>query len=293
MKVAVCYVNPIEFHGTHLTLRNDYEISRGLTERLIGRLQKRIPNIEVSSVHDIQKGCDAAKGPGTEQTSLSELRQTILTTCEEIERSRPDFVLFMTFHGSPKHARAIQSGVSYFKRRGIPAYNPFNLMLKMVRDYHPSVADGVALLIPDRHFAEEWQKRMPEDFHGGLFETSVMLACDPTKVDPNYKNQPDCPQWKIPFVLKSIIGLTRTIGFDTFSRDLSLIADAVSWVRTEPYYGYTSAPRYATAEIGEFFIGKFMPDYEKYFLEILQGRGTSPKPVLQWTTLISPDGGSV
>ena len=287
MKIAVCYVNPIEFHGTHLTLKNDYEISRGLTERFIRRLQEKNPKIEVSSVFDVPKGCDPAKGPGTEFTTLRELKSAVLQKCEEIEQTKPDFVLFMTFHGSPKHARGIQAGVKYFKRLGIPAYNPFNLVMKKVRDYDPSMVDGITKTMPDQEFAKKWQVRLQEDFHGGLFETSIMLALDPTKVDPKYKTQPDCPDRNFPFFFKAIIALTNAVGLKTFSRELHLVADTLTWVNQTPYYGYTSAPRFASAEIGEYFVSIFMEDYEKEFYEILRGKAISPKPVLQWTTVLS------
>jgi creatinine amidohydrolase len=286
MKVAVIYVNPIEYHGPHLPLKTDYEISNGLKRELLPRLQKKFPQIDVVRTVEIHRGCDPAHGPGTEFTSMKELKKIVIDACTTLLKEfRPDFVLFMTFHGAPKHAAAVQAGVDYFTKENVPAYNPFNLVLKRLRDYEPSFAEPMLPLISDPSFRAHYRDHVPQDFHGGLFESSVLMSLHPTLVKSLHQELPDCEERKLSRGLKLIVGFFRVIGLKKFSCELAIGFDAIAWARSPSYRGYTGAPRFASIQIGNYFVNLILEDYENGFYRMINENQPSPAPILQWSTV--------
>lgn len=286
-RVALIYVNPIEYHGPHLPLTTDYDISRGLWERLRGELARGGIEPQVTSLHEIHRGCDPVRGPGSEQTTLAELERLVLAASRTAEQEHPDLVLFLTFHGAPKHAAAIEAGIAYLDSRGIRAYNPFNFVMRRLRDYDPSWAEGVAPLIPDRYYREYWLEHAPMDFHGGLQETSILLALNPERVSTDWQRTPDCPDRFMPGPFKLVIALLRALGQETAAREVAIAGDATAWARHPTFLGYTGKPRYATAEIGEALVDILLRDYVSGFHAVLDGAERSPKPILQWTVRLS------
>ena len=283
MKLTVIYVNPVEYHGPHLPLTTDYEISRGLTGALLARLKIKNPAIEITRSIEIHEGCEPAPGPGSVSTSLKDLKQKIKTQCKTLLiTEQPDLVLFMTFHGAPKHAAAIQSGVEFFETQGIRVLNPFNFTITRLRDYEPVLAEPVAQFIPDASFALHFIEHLPEDFHGGLFETSVLMKLNPDSVKANHRDLPDCEDRVLSPFWKLAIAFFHGIGFRTFAKELRIGADALGWMTSPKYAGYTGAPRFASPEIGNHFVEMILKDYENGFWQVAEAKALSPKPILQW-----------
>jgi creatinine amidohydrolase len=284
MKLALIYVNPVEYHGPHLPLQTDFEISKGLGQALLERMRPHFPQLEITHSIEIHRGCDPAHGPGSEFTKLNDLQAIVVKESKKIlEGAKPDLVIFLTFHGAPTHAAAIEAGVRFFAKQGVKVYNPFNQILKKLRDYDPTLADPMLPLIPDEAFRQHYRQHLPADFHGGLFETSVLLHLNAEAVKPLHKNLPDCEDRKISLGWKFLIGFTRAVGLKTFSRDLALGADALGWMKLKSYPGYTGAPRLATPEIGQYFTGVILNDYAEGFLKVVNENHPSPAPILQWT----------
>jgi creatinine amidohydrolase len=288
MKVAVIYVNPIEYHGPHLPLTTDFEISRGIFNRLLPRLQAAEPNLQVIHSREIHRGCDPAHGPGTESTSMKDLKKIVIETTDSILRElKPDVVLFMTFHGAPTHSAAIEAGVRYVESSGIKAYNPFNLVLKRMRDYDPEWVKPAASFIEEEAFRKKFLDTLPQDFHGGLFETSALMCLSPDSVKVNHRDLPDCEDRKIGIGWKALIALTRVLGLKTLSRELAIGADAIGWATSKTYAGYTGAPRLANPQIGNYVMDQIiLKDYEQGFFKVARKGEKSPRPIMQWTTYL-------
>ncbi len=280
-KVAVIFVNPIEYHGPHLTLKNDYYISMGLFDGFRQKITEKGSSFTFQ-IYEIHQGSSPAPGKESIHTPLAEMRKIILKTCEKVKSEETDFVLWMTFHGAPSHAAAIESGVRYFQNKKIPTYNPFNLVMQRFRDYQPEWVRPFVNFIPDKTYGEKWINELPKDFHAGLVETSIMMALDPSKVLPIYRSLPDCPGRTISFLWKVLIGVTKVLGFKDFSNELLLGADGYYWNKMKPHLGYTGAPRLASAEFGQQLVAIFLEDYERNFWPVLAGHTQSPKPVFQW-----------
>jgi creatinine amidohydrolase len=288
-RVDVLFVNPIEYHGPHLPLTTDYEISLGLFREMKKRLSITHPSISWGEPKIIQKGCNPAPGPGSERTSLEDLNSDVIRVCDEFlaAEKKPDFVLFMTFHGAPRHAAAIERGIRYLRDKGIKSFNPFNLALLKLRDYEPSWVKPFIHLIEDKVYAEKWMRRLPEDFHGGTFETSLIQLFAPEKIGVDPKTVPDCPDrkpgllWKAPLVPLRILKISTGVAAPL--NEWKLAIDAVHWENDPGYLGYTGSPRYASAALGRELSEVLLGDYLRTFDEIVSGKKESPKPILQWT----------
>ena len=288
--IPVIFVNPVEFHGPHLPLSTDYDISLGLFRDMEKALTKTHPEIQFLLRPPIQKGCNPATGPGSERTNMAVLSDMLRKECEnildEMKEYLPRHVLFMTFHGAPRHAAAIESAIEFLRTKNIQAYNPFNLSLIKLRDYNPEWVKPLLHLIPDEAYREHWLHHLPEDFHGGTFESSLVLYYAPDKVK-DYKNVPDCPdrspglKWKSPIPL--LWAFQKLIGISAPKREWEIAIDALHWEKSANYPGYTGSPKNASGELGEKVSAILLKDYLACFHEILSGKRVSPKPILQWT----------
>ncbi|RYZ64794.1 MAG: hypothetical protein EOP09_15370, partial [Proteobacteria bacterium] len=193
--VAVIFVNPIEFHGRHMPLKTDHEISQALFARIKLDPQVQKLGLQFQEIETIHRGCDPARGQGSERTSVAELTALLISASKKALEIKPLMVVFMTFHGSPTHAYAIAQAETWVKSHGVMAYNPFNLALEKLRDYDPSWALPLGEHVSDPVIREKWVARLPSDFHGGLFETSVLLALNASVVKASeLASLPDCPE---------------------------------------------------------------------------------------------------
>ena len=125
-------VNPVEFHGPHLSLHNDRLLSLGLAQQLHARLGHAG---EPLLVEDLEVGLEPAPGRGTRHHSFKVARQLILEACRALLELEPRSVVFMTFHGAPLHAMALQEGVEFLWGHGVPAVNPFNAVLREMLEF--------------------------------------------------------------------------------------------------------------------------------------------------------------
>lgn len=282
--IAVIYVNPIEYHGRHMPLKTDYWISHGMNERIRTEALKRRPDLVFEVMETIDQGCDPAPGPGTEYTSFSVLVERVTEATRRALERKPAMVLYQTFHGAPRHAAAIEKAAEFARAHGVPAYNPFNIALDKLCGYDPSWAKPISHWITDETIREKWVAKLPTDFHGGLFETSVLLAVHPETVrQEEIPSLPDCPDRNPNWVWKSVIGALRIAGLKRLSDEVALAADAVAWESLPVHYGYTGWPRFSRAELGESLIGVLLPEMTEQFFAVLEQRDPGPKPVMQWT----------
>jgi creatinine amidohydrolase len=201
-------------------------------------------------------------------------------------------VVFMTFHGSPLHAAALEAGVVAARKAGMFAYAPFNHVLARLA----TMTDGAAFADAFAGIAEPTRQRLldklPYDFHAGFFETSVALALAPETVSPEHTALPPCPETvPDPRFLKLARLSAGAFGRgETFARECRLVAAALGWNALRPFPGYTSEPAHASVDAGERFVDHILAMYTAHAPRVLGGHEPSPAPVLGWTRALSLDG---
>ena len=283
-------VNPVEFHGPHLSLHNDRLISKGIIRDLHRVLAQERPDLPLLELADLEVGVDPASGPGSRPIPYRTVRDLVVRTCAALAELSPSGVVIMTFHGSPLHELALQAGVDYLMERGIPALAPLNILLQELlgldgERYAPAVA-GIA----DPVVRDELVRNLPHDFHAGFFETSLSLHYAPGSVDPGYRSLPPCPV-PVPHAGFGLMGrMARRLGATQLAEELELAATGIGWGRIRPFPCYTSRPSCASPEAGAYFASEIVAKFAPVVRDVLAGQAAPPRPTMAWVRWLTLGG---
>lgn len=283
-------VNPIEYHGPHLSLRNDHLVSAGLARDLHAELGPLHGSAPLLVTRDLEVGVDPAPGPGSVPVPLAEVRRRVLEACDWLADHGAGRVVLMTFHGSPLHAAALEAGVRSLRRRGVRAFSPLNLVMRELLDLDRSRFSAAFEAIADRALRAELERELPHDFHAGFFETSMAIHYAPDTVLPIYRELPPCPSFSPERAAQVVARLAGRVGARGLSRELGLVADGLGWYALRPFPGYTGRPAEASAEAGAVFAREIVRAYAIAGRDVLYGAARSPAPILRWLTAASIGG---
>jgi creatinine amidohydrolase len=277
-------VNPVEYHGPHLSLYTDEALSIGLSRKLHERINKsRGEDYPFLLGQNLSLGEGPTPGPGSVHTPYKILRQKIIKVCKSLADIGCTRLIFMTFHGAPLHNMAIQAGIDYLKERGVKSLNPFNIILQRMIDYVPGDYPGTENLILNENSKDFVKTRLNHDFHAGLFETSLCLYLCPNTVDSCYKELPHCVELGPDKLFELLAKISKKLGKRALMREFDFAAIGLNWVKLRPFPGYSGRPKESSAELGEFFTENYiLPSYEKAALGTLWGEESSPIPIMRW-----------
>lgn len=285
-------VNPVEYHGPHLSLHNDQAIARGLAERLYASLAAEHPEWPFLLGDDLEIGIDPCPGPGTRHTPFGVGCGLVVEAVRSLAELGAKRIIFMTFHGAPLHAAALEEGVVAARRAGMLAYSPFNHVLGLLS----TMDDGAAFADVVDGFPEPIRTRLLDkliyDFHAGFFETSIALALAPETVSSDYTTLPPCPDL-VPdprFLRLARAAAGPLLIGQSFARECRLVATALGWNALRPFPGYTSEPAHASVIAGERLVAHILRMYTSHAGRVLAGEERSPAPVLGWTRALSLNG---
>ena len=183
--VVLVTCSPLEVHGPHLPLGADVLEGEGLAERMLRFLPERHRDRTFLKLPCVYAASDPVPQPG----SLSFRPSTTIAFLEDLGRSLAAqgfrHVLVSNFHGSPRHFLALEVACDRVSReRGIAMLCVFSAMLSRLSVGGSELGDVLGQLpgVAKDDFAG--------DTHGGLVETSQLLALHPELVDPDYKSLP-------------------------------------------------------------------------------------------------------
>ena len=274
-------VNPVEFHGPHLSLHNDALLSMGLIRDLHAAL---------SAEHDwplllsdaLELGFEPVPGPGTRATPFGVLRGAVLRACDALADLGATKVVLVTFHGAPLHNLALHHGVERLRKRGVHAFAPMNIVLESAlsidaREYAPAAAH-----IRDDGARKAVMSELSRDFHAGFFETSLSMHWAPDSVSDSVRERlPPCPPVPPDPTVGRLSRAALRLGRERFSAELEYAAAGIGWYALRPFPGYTGRPGHASAEAGAFFVEQFMPRIVDAARSVFAG-GAPPQPIMPW-----------
>ncbi|GMV16316.1 MAG: hypothetical protein AMXMBFR56_45400 [Polyangiaceae bacterium] len=280
-------VNPVEYHGPHLSLHNDHLISMALARdahRVLGK-EEGWPMLVAAS---IEAGAEPAAGPGTRVTPYPLVKALVERACSALADLGVRRVVLATFHGSPLHAVALDAGVRLLERRGVRAVQPLNLLMdRLVRLDVSELGDALAALSDEERHAVT--QLFPQDFHAGFFETSLALHYVPETVSPIYRELPPCPEIEPNAAVERLSALARRAGRARLSDELHLAALGLGWAALRPFPGYTSMPALARADVGASLAARIIEDYVECVRSVFAG-APGPRPVLGWLKTVTLGG---
>jgi creatinine amidohydrolase len=284
-------VNPVEYHGPHLSLHNDRLISEGLMRGLHERLVRHRPEWPLLHAGDLEIGVEPCPGIGSRHTPFAVARVLVEEACRALVELGAQRIVILTFHGSPLHNLAIQAGIDLCVHLGVPAVAPFNFVLRELLMLDDPTRYSLAVAhVGDANERAEMLRDLTLDFHAGFFETSVALRLCPESVSPIYQKLPPAPAIRRDPALDVAARAARALGRDLLARELDFAAAGKGWNAMRPFYGYTGRPHRATAEAGGVFVDSALAQYEPGVLAVLDGRAASPAPILKWVNAISMGG---
>lgn len=273
------FVNPVEFHGPHLSLHTDELIARGLASDIHARLSADRPFLVGAR---LEMGADPTPGPGSRPFSFEAVRDAVVDVTETLADLGARKLVAMTFHGSPLHEHALEAGCVAFRRRGGRALNPMNLLLDLLVDVDVSRFRPAVAHIPDAAEAERVLADLACDFHAGFMETSLALHYAPTSVSPRHRELPPCPPLPLDPVLARMERGARRMRRWRLADELLVAARAQGWGTLRPFPGYTSAPHLASRSAGAYFASQLVDLYAPSVRGVLDGSREAPAPVMPW-----------
>ena len=183
--VVLVTCSPLEVHGPHLPLGADALEGEGLAERSLRFLPERHQDRPLLKLPFIYAATDPVPQPG----SLYFRPSTTIAVLEDLGRSLAgqgfQNVLVSNFHGSPRHFLAIETACDKVSReRDIKMVCVFSMMLGRLNGGGSELGEVLG------HLPGVAKEDFDGDTHGGIVETSQLLALHPDWVDPDYKTLP-------------------------------------------------------------------------------------------------------
>ncbi len=295
---AFVLVNPVEYHGPHLSLHNDHLLSRGLAGWLHacwaphfaapGESHGAAP-APFLVVDELELGVDPAPGPGSVATPAPVVRRRVVQAVEGLLALGARKIVLVTFHGAPLHSLALHGGVERAWAAGARAFAPMASLLPRLGRLG-GLADTVLDHVREPAARERVARSLATDFHGGFVETSLALALAPAGVSPAVAQVPDCPAvvpWR---AHRLLAGILRAVGAHESADLVRAGADGAAWGALDPHPGHTGVPSQATAAAGNALLQAILPGLAAEGLAVLQGSRTPRPPPLGWLWTLSLGG---
>jgi creatinine amidohydrolase len=280
-------VNPVEYHGPHLSLHNDAFVCAGYLRDIHARLWPELPFVVV---RDLEVGVDPVPGPGSRPVPFATVRQLVAAACAAVADLGARRVVLGTFHGSPLHNHALEAGVRLLARRGVRVVAPFNALLRRLLTIDGHGYGAAFAHVTDVAVREEMLRTLGRDYHAGFCETSLALHYAPDSVDPRYVELPPCPPAVPAPPLVLAARAARACGRRELAAELEFAAWGVGWFALRPFPAYTSRPALATARAGAVLAEQLGAEGAALVADVLAGRAASPPPIMGWMPALTAAG---
>lgn len=241
--VVLVTCSPLEVHGPHLPLGADALEGEGLVERSLRFLPERHADRPFLKLPMIYAATDTVPQPGslffrpaTTVRVLTELGHTLAAQGFR-------HAIVSNFHGGPRHFLAIEKACTRVSRRtGLRMAPLFSLLISRLTQGTSNLGDVLGAL-PGVE-----REQLVGDTHGGLVETSQLLALHPDWVDAGHEKLPPMTVQK----WRDDRGRQRRgSGARSPGNLLGMLADFRDSLAYFDEQTYAGAPASASAELGE------------------------------------------
>jgi creatinine amidohydrolase len=262
--VVLVTCSPLEVHGPHLPMGADILEGEGLALRVLRFLPDRHRTRTFLKLPAIYAATDVVPQPG----SLFFRPSTTMAFLEDLGHTlaRQGFqdVIVSNFHGGPRHFVAIERACERVSRRhGIRMISVFSLMLSRLSGPDENL-EALIGAIPGVN-----PEDLVGDTHGGLLETSQLLALHGEWVDPGHSKleRLTYESW-----LAKAQGGRAPVKRGFLASLASTIQSFRGNVRFFEENTYSGAPAGASAEIGERILDALGSKAAEAVTEVLDGR---------------------
>lgn len=278
---AYLSVDPVEYHGPHLSLSNDALMSAGLIRELHERLRADRPDWPLLLAGRIDAGVDPVPAPGSRPVPFRTVCTLVEGACGALADLGARRVVLMTFHGGPLHGVALHRGVRLLERRGVRVVAPCAALMWELLCGGGWPLDEAYAPVADPVEREAMRSDAGRDIHAGYSETSLALHYAPETVS-DHRSLPPCPPVAPDVALDRLAATLGAAGARRRSGELAMLAYARAWLALRPFPGYTGRPHLATAEAGAAFARVIADRFALLARDVLEGRARSPRPPFAW-----------
>jgi len=274
-------VNPVEYHGPHLSLHNDALISQGLMRALHARLFADMPLL---AVPDLEIGVEPVRGPGSREVPYQTVLSLVRRACHSLADLGARRVILMTFHGAPLHNDALQRAVEALIARGVRALSPMAELMSLQVDPPADLRARMATAcdtIVDPSAREQMLEMLDVDLHAGFLETSLSMHLAPDSVAADLSTLPPCPPVSPSKALLAGARTAELLGRHRLAAELRFVAWGVGWYAIRPHPGYTARPDLANAEAGRLVTELIIERYAETATAVFDG-ASPPEPPMRW-----------
>ncbi|MEE9552932.1 MAG: creatininase family protein [candidate division Zixibacteria bacterium] len=237
--------SPMEGHGPHLPLGLDFFNAEYFAETAAASVVERMPDFDAVICRGIPLGTQVYNQPGSLRTDNTTIYKIGCDIGKSLAGWGFRFIFIVSGHGSPKDIVALEAAAKKISRKfKIEMHNLSGAMATRLLsgEFIDRISSDLSKPLGDNE-----KKLLKSDFHGGWWETSMMLLLKPDLVNPVFKTLPDTkgngnpkPQYygspskaTVEFAEASMKVLTKETG-DTIVRCLS--GENVSEKTTSPLY---------------------------------------------------------
>ena len=274
-------VNPVEFHGPHLSLHNDKLVTEGLS--------REIHAFPFLVAHDLEVGAEPCSGPGTRHVPYRHVRATLLETVRALAEIGARRIVINTFHGGGLHNLAIEQACRAFEAAGGRAFGPLAIALRAMVEFDPALLGDAIETLPDRERAAVVDE-LRFDFHAGWLETSLALHYAPASVSPRHVDLAPAVSLPRDRFIGAASAVAHRFGAGGLAAELDFLATAATWTRVRPFVGYTGRPHLATAEAGRRIAARFVERYAEAAEAVLYGKGEIPRAPFRYLPALTLGG---
>jgi creatinine amidohydrolase len=183
--VVLVTASPIEVHGPHLPLGADALEADALGERTVRFLPERHRDRAFVQLPYIYVATDTVPQPGSLYFHPSTTIRVLTDLGRTLAKQGFKHIFVSSFHGGPHHFLAIEKACERVNRRyGTSMVSVFSLMVGRLSAGGSELGDVLGGL-PGAN-----REDFDGDTHGGVVETSQLLALHGDWVDPEYTKLP-------------------------------------------------------------------------------------------------------
>ncbi|GIW41693.1 MAG: hypothetical protein KatS3mg076_2270 [Candidatus Binatia bacterium] len=281
---TICFlpVSALEVHGPHLPLGMDLFMALWMAEETGRRFAERHPDWNVLLYPAVPVGADELAVAGSVDCGPQAVYRAVLGHGRSLARSGFRFVVVTNGHGGPRHAATLESVCRSVSRRyRISMFTPSIAVLHAI--VSGRILSRIEEVLGRPLSDEERQAASAGGEHAGLWETSFMLAGNPSLVEPNWRDLPPDAPPKVAFLAGATSFLARVserLGFSAAGiREVGeSLSGGVGWLLNMRYgYGgptvtYHGSPAAASPELGSAFREVLVRECLEVVEEVALGR---------------------
>ena len=182
--VVLLPLGPLEEHGPHLPFGVDAFNADFFADEVARMIAELDPAITVVRLPVLYLGTHVYRFGGSLWTRQRVVRDAVVDYGRSLARHGFKKIIIISAHGGPRHFVALDEAARIVSRRGA---RMISLTSRVIVDFLLGrYVEAISERMGTPLSAEE-KKTLTMDYHGGWWETSMMLWLKPHLVDPMYK----------------------------------------------------------------------------------------------------------